>query len=230
MGITQQIGASSIIKPGVIDNTAARPASPYEGQVIFQKDTDQLLVWNGTAWVIPNSPAQNPTGLELITSANITNSTSTTFGNCFSSTYTNYNIVWSLYKHTAGTTNLTMKFLSASDVDLTYATSHQTLNWAAAFGTSIANASTTGGILFDSFSMTDSQPGMTYNLDVFNANSSSLKLSAIGKGHYGDFGAGTTIGEEIKWYVTGTLQQTFGFKLTAPAGFSGNVAVYGYRK
>jgi hypothetical protein len=38
----------------VIDNTAARPASPYEGQVIFQKDTDQLLVWNGTAWVIPN--------------------------------------------------------------------------------------------------------------------------------------------------------------------------------
>jgi hypothetical protein len=50
MGITQQIGASSIIKPGVIDNTAARPASPYEGQVIFQKDTDQLLVWNGTAW------------------------------------------------------------------------------------------------------------------------------------------------------------------------------------
>jgi len=51
MGISQQIGASSLIKPGVIDNTAARPASPYEGQVIFQKDTDQLLVWNGTAWV-----------------------------------------------------------------------------------------------------------------------------------------------------------------------------------
>lgn len=50
MGITQQIGASSLIKPGVIDNTAARPASPYEGQVIFQKDTDAVLVWNGTAW------------------------------------------------------------------------------------------------------------------------------------------------------------------------------------
>ena len=58
MGITQQIGASSLIKPGVIDNTAARPASPYEGQVIFQKDTDQLLVWNGSSWVIPNTVAQ----------------------------------------------------------------------------------------------------------------------------------------------------------------------------
>jgi hypothetical protein len=78
LGLSQQIGASSLIKPGVIDNTAARPASPYEGQVIFQKDTDQLLVWNGTAWVIPNSPAQNPTGLELVTPTSVTNGTVTT--------------------------------------------------------------------------------------------------------------------------------------------------------
>ncbi len=107
MGITQQIGASSLIKPGVIDNTAARPASPYEGQVIFQKDTDQLLVWNGTAWVIPNSPAQNPMGLELITTATCsTGGTasggvitigsavgSVTVANAFSATYDNYKIV-----------------------------------------------------------------------------------------------------------------------------------------
>jgi hypothetical protein len=55
MGITQQIGASSLIKPGVIDNAAARPASPYEGQVIFQKDTDQLLIWDGSAWYPPKN-------------------------------------------------------------------------------------------------------------------------------------------------------------------------------
>ena len=58
MGITQNTGASSQLKAGVIDNAAARPASPFEGQVIFQKDTDQLLVWNGTTWVIPNTTAQ----------------------------------------------------------------------------------------------------------------------------------------------------------------------------
>ena len=96
MGITQQIGASSIIKPGVIDNTAARPASPYEGQVIFQKDTDQLLVWNGTAWVIPNSPAQNPGGLELVTVQSFTSASSASpvdVSNCFTSTYDNYKII-----------------------------------------------------------------------------------------------------------------------------------------
>ena len=72
MGITQQIGASSLIKPGVIDNTAARPASPYEGQVIFQKDTDQLLVWNGSAWVIPNQKTQNPYKSVLFCSQTLT--------------------------------------------------------------------------------------------------------------------------------------------------------------
>jgi len=51
MGISNTIPPSRLIQPGVIDNAAARPASPFEGQCIFQKDTDQLLVWNGTAWV-----------------------------------------------------------------------------------------------------------------------------------------------------------------------------------
>ena len=50
MGISQQIGASSIIKPGVIDSAAARPASPYTGQVIYETDTSRTLTWNGTAW------------------------------------------------------------------------------------------------------------------------------------------------------------------------------------
>ena len=111
MGITQQIGASSLIKPGVIDSAAARPASPFEGQVIFQKDTDQLLVWNGTAWVIPNSPAQNPMGLELVTTCTVTSAggtsatasggvvtigagnTSVTVANAFSATYDSYKII-----------------------------------------------------------------------------------------------------------------------------------------
>ena len=53
MGISQQIGASSLIKAGVIDNTANRPASPYEGQVIYQKDTDEILAYNGSSWTRP---------------------------------------------------------------------------------------------------------------------------------------------------------------------------------
>lgn len=81
MGITQQIGASSLIKPGVIDNTAARPASPYEGQMVYEKDTDTLLIWNGTAWrYIAAATPTNGTVLQVVTattSTEATNSTST---------------------------------------------------------------------------------------------------------------------------------------------------------
>ena len=79
MGITQQIGASSLIKPGVVDNTAARPASPYEGQVIFQKDTDQLLVWNGTAWrILSSATVTNGSVLQIVTGSYATQTGATT--------------------------------------------------------------------------------------------------------------------------------------------------------
>lgn len=55
MGITNQIPSSRLIQPGVIDNAAARPASPFEGQAIYQKDTDEVLYHNGTSWTKPRN-------------------------------------------------------------------------------------------------------------------------------------------------------------------------------
>jgi hypothetical protein len=49
MGISQQIGASSLIKAGVC-TSSTRPASPYEGQMIYTTDLDTLEIWNGSAW------------------------------------------------------------------------------------------------------------------------------------------------------------------------------------
>ena len=49
MGISQQIGASSLSKPGVC-TSSTRPATPYEGQMIYETDTDKVLVYNGSAW------------------------------------------------------------------------------------------------------------------------------------------------------------------------------------
>jgi hypothetical protein len=81
------------LKPGVVDSTATRPASPFEGQMIFQKDTDQLLVWNGTAWVIPNQKTQNPEGLELVVSGTQSGTTELSVDGCFTTNYSNYRIV-----------------------------------------------------------------------------------------------------------------------------------------
>ena len=53
MPIGRYQATSALARPGVIPNAAARPASPYEGQVVYQTDTDGLFVWNGLAWTPP---------------------------------------------------------------------------------------------------------------------------------------------------------------------------------
>ena len=107
MGISNTIPPSRLIQPGVVANTAARPTSPFTGQAIYQVDTNQMLIWNGTAWVIPNTPAQNPTGLELVTTATCSSGGTASGGvitigsavssvvitNAFSATYDNYRII-----------------------------------------------------------------------------------------------------------------------------------------
>ena len=97
---------STGMRPGVCLSTS-RPTVPYVGQTIFETDTNKLLVWNGTAWVIPNSPAQNPQGLELVTTVTCTSGGTASGGvitigsaqssvvveTAFSSAYNNYRIV-----------------------------------------------------------------------------------------------------------------------------------------
>lgn len=51
MGLSSQLAASAISRPGVCTSTT-KPASPYEGQVIYTTDLDTLEIWNGTAWRI----------------------------------------------------------------------------------------------------------------------------------------------------------------------------------
>ena len=51
MPLSSVVGAQSIVKPGVCTSTT-RPASPYDGQVIYMTDVDQTAVWDGTQWTV----------------------------------------------------------------------------------------------------------------------------------------------------------------------------------
>lgn len=112
MGFSNYLPSSRLIQPGVC-TSSTRPASPFEGQCIFETDTDRLLVWNGSAWVIPNAPAQNPTGLEFITSGALSGN-SINFSNCFTSTYNNYQIVIDEIG-LSGSGDIFIRYLKASD-------------------------------------------------------------------------------------------------------------------
>ena len=45
---------STGLRPGVCTSTT-RPTAPYEGQMIFETDTDLVYLWSGSAWVEINS-------------------------------------------------------------------------------------------------------------------------------------------------------------------------------
>ena len=45
---------SSGLRPGVCTSTT-RPQAPFEGQMIYETDTDRVLVWNASAWVMPGT-------------------------------------------------------------------------------------------------------------------------------------------------------------------------------
>jgi hypothetical protein len=50
MPLSSVVGAQSIVKPGVC-TSSTKPASPFDGQVIYMTDADQMAVWDGSSWV-----------------------------------------------------------------------------------------------------------------------------------------------------------------------------------
>ena len=108
MPLSSVLGAQSLVRPGVCTSTT-RPASPFEGQVIYETDTNQVLVYSGTAWVMLGD-LDTPGGLQLIKTQTIgTTVSSVTVSDVFSSEFDNYRVdVSGGSASTAGALRLTL--------------------------------------------------------------------------------------------------------------------------
>ena len=78
MGITQQSAAARLVQPGVC-TSSTRPVSPFEGQAIFETDTDRVLYWHGTAWYPAWNRAWGVLGTHTRTDSRATTSPHTSF-------------------------------------------------------------------------------------------------------------------------------------------------------
>lgn len=80
MPLSSVVGAQSIVKPGVC-TSSTRPASPFEGQMIYETDTDLLRIWTGAAWrSLAAAAASSGSILQIVQGSDTTqriNSTST---------------------------------------------------------------------------------------------------------------------------------------------------------
>lgn len=68
---------SNGLRSGVCTSTT-RPTAPYEGQMIYETDTDLLAIWNGSSWryVAATTPT-NGTVLQIVSSQTTTASATT---------------------------------------------------------------------------------------------------------------------------------------------------------
>lgn len=77
------------LRPGVCTSTS-RPSSPFDGMVIYETDTNRVLVWDNSAWVMI-ADTDSPPGLQLIKTQTIgTAVSSVVVSDAFSSDYENY--------------------------------------------------------------------------------------------------------------------------------------------
>ena len=233
---------STGLRPGVCTSTT-RPTAPYEGQMIYETDTDKTLFWNGSAWVNVNSvsPAFTGTptaptatagtnttqlattefantagGLVYIASSTVgTGVTTHAVSNCFSTTYDNYKITYS-----AGVGSnpvaITMQ-LGASVTGYYQSLQYVTYSTGLLSAGGVNNGSTWGYI-------GEASPSMTaINVDVHSPF--LAKFSTMFGGYSG------TVGGTISGYH-GVATSYTGFTLAVSGNTmtGGTVTVYGYRK
>lgn len=87
MGISN---SASGFRPGVCTSTT-RPVSPFEGQTIYETDTDMLALWNGSAWrYVASTNTTNGTVLQMTSTISGTQTTVS------STTYTDISISGSI--------------------------------------------------------------------------------------------------------------------------------------
>lgn len=79
---------SSGLRSGVCTSTT-RPSSPYEGQMIYETDTNRVLVWDNAAWVMI-ADTDTPPALQLVKTQTFSAQSTQQFTSIFTSEFANY--------------------------------------------------------------------------------------------------------------------------------------------
>ena len=219
MPLSSVVGAQSIVKPGVC-TSSTRPASPYDGQVIYETDTDRTLVYNGTGWVFLSTSRANPSGIDLVKTQTIgTTVSSIVVSDAFSSTYDNYKIVVS--GGVASTTNTFRMTLGASSTAY-----YGNLVYARPNNTSVLSAANSNAAYWE-FAGLGKSVGFAFCMDV-TAPFLSARTSIFSSTP--EFDVGGVNGFYCGWHDAATSYSGFTFTASTGTFTGGTIAVYGYAK
>jgi hypothetical protein len=226
MALSNYLPNSRISQAGVC-TSSTRPASPYEGQVIYETDTDRVLVWNNSAWVDPSTGRAEKGGFTFIKSVSLTTVTNNV-SDVFSSTYDAYRVVISNLTNASTTTRVVnIRFRTSSD------DSSSNYFWGESFvyGTNqVGDASSTGQTSAQIFAFGDgANDGSGVSMDIINPN---LSVSTVFMGKSVVYQPNVTsyVLRNIYGGVNTTTQYTGFSVIGATDNLGGTVRVYGYNQ
>jgi hypothetical protein len=196
--------------------SSTRPAGPFEGQVIYETDTNRVLVWDNAAWVMI-ADTDSPPGLQLIKTQTIGSAVSTvTVSDVFSSEFDNYRILISNVDCGAGSQD--MKMTLGSTTTGYYATQEYNLPTTSTSGKIYQNNTAYWGV---GFSGATDDACMSIELHGPNLAKRTI-VSSLWQGNGYD---GSTAG-----YLSDTTAYTaFTLVPGTTTMTGGTIRVYGYR-
>jgi hypothetical protein len=214
MGIAQALGNVGLT-PGIY-TSSTRPASPADGLVISETDTDSLKVYKGTAW-------GQVSGLTFITTATATAVQTLSINDCFSSTYDAYEIQI-INTNSVGVNSAFKARLRVGGTDTITQYSTQRLF---AYGTTVGAGADTAGN--DEWYVADLDPtykGYFAQITLHNPNVATKTTGRITSNNTDQSGA--FVLNEIALAQDATTQFTGITFITAGTSFTGTIRVYGY--
>lgn len=223
MSISSQLAASRLIQPGVC-TSSTRPASPFEGQMIYETDTNRVLVFDNTAWVMI-ADTDEPPGLQLITKQSFSASTSVDISGCFTSTYDNYRVVLA-YTGTASDYTYFQFKNSSGNVSGSFYRGQVTRS----YGSTVDAVSGFNSSSFQTFAYSYGS-GSSYSTTSCDIVSPNLNTpTAATMNFYCDNGPSSTNFTMNGGFMYAAQGVMTGFRVYPGSGnITGSIAVYGYK-
>lgn len=219
---------STGLRPGVCTSTT-RPGTPFEGQMIYETDTNRVLVYEGAAWVMI-ADTDSPPGLVLIKAASFTSATSVSFdNNTFTSDFRNYKV---FIDFTSSSANLTITCKMRASGSDTIASNYYQNAWYYSAGNTQSNIVVAAGSAWTlGYIATGNDFGLKaqWSLDVISPQvATTTRLVGPGGCSASAFNSdlhGTFAGQ----YNLSTQFDAMSFIASGGNNFTGVYRVYGYR-
>lgn len=222
MGVSAAQGSAGL-KAGVCTSTT-RPSNPFEGQMIYETNTDLTYIYGGTAWQqVSGGTAVGNSGLVYISTTTFSGNATTQFTSAFSSTYTNYRAVFS---YTASTgTSVYLRWLVGATVQ-TGNTLSQIVYSQYSLGTVLAS---TRGDQYGLFPSAYPTYPSTFSVEFYSPQAATYSSYAIGGATLGTSSSDSYFNSYGGRNIATTQMDGFEITTASTPTIAGTMTLYGYR-